>query len=214
LALPKRPFPVAAIALLLLLAGCAAAAFLFHDQLFKFGGHPTVSVPAPTNAPPTNSVATAGTLHGRETNWLLNLEAVPFPDTPAAGRIHGQDFLCERTLLQAGALILREGTKGAPDFALVINFSGAQAEVLAGKTINITSNAPLAARVTLRWQETDQTVKDNFSTGYALRLEFGPLNDNHIPGKIYFCAPDDARSYVAGTFDAEIRQPKPAKPKP
>ena len=88
-----------------------------------------------------------------------------------------------------------------------------QAEVLAGKTINITSNAPLAARVTLHWQEGEQTLKDTFDTAYALRLQFADLVNNRISGSIYFCAPDEAKSYVAGTFVAEVRRPKPVKPK-
>jgi DNA-directed RNA polymerase subunit RPC12/RpoP len=207
---PRRSFPVAALALVVLIGASVTAALEFRDKLFHFGNilfpaappPSTVTKPAPpVVAPPANG-----------TNWVLNLETMNFPDTPAAGRIHGQDFLSQRAYLQNGALTLRAGTKGSVEFGLVINFSGAQPNALAGKTINITSNAPIAARVTLRWKETDQVVKDNFETGYALRLEFGPLAGNHLPGKIYFCAPDDAKSYVAGTFVADIRKPKAAKP--
>jgi hypothetical protein len=68
--------------------------------------------------------------------------------------------------------------------------------------------------VTLRWLEDGQDVKGSFDTGYALRLEFGSIIKNHLAGKIYFCAPDDNKSYVAGTFNAEIRKPKTAKSKP
>jgi len=36
-------------------------------------------------------------------------------------------------------------------------------------------------------------------------LEFGNISGNKIPGKIYLCLPDKAKSFVAGTFEAEIK---------
>lgn len=214
----QRSFPVAAVALVLLIVFTAAAAVLFRGKIFKSGDQPVAVAPAnnPGASPSATKPAAPPVVipHASDTNWMLSLDTVAFPDTPAAGRIHGQDFLCERAYLQSGSLTLREGVKGAVDFGLVINFSGAQPETLAGKTINVTPTAPIAAHVTLRWKETDQVVKDNFDTGYALRMEFGLLNKNHLSGKIYFCAPDDTKSYLAGTFNAEIRKPKTAKPKP
>jgi hypothetical protein len=219
---PKRKFPTAGAALLVLLVISATAAIVFHDMLFKSGGTPPTPMTAEnpktgpqTNKPPKPPALPVVIPHASDTNWGLNLTGVEMPETPAAGRIHGQDFLAERAFLQNGTLTLRQGSKGSVDFGMVINFSGVQAESLAGQTINITTNAPLAARVTLRWKETDQSLKDNFETGYALHLVFGELAKNHLRGKIYFCAPDEDKSYVAGTFNAEIRKPKPpAKPKP
>jgi hypothetical protein len=208
----RAPFPLAAVALVLLIVGTAAAAVIFRDKLFKFGHRPApVPVVSQTQSPQAEG-APNGIPHASDTNWFTSLDGVAFPDTPAAGRIHGTDFLCDRAYFQNGALTLRLGTKGPPDLALSVNFSGAQAEALAGQSINITTNAPVAAPVTLRWKDGDQTVKASFDTGYALRLAFGTLDDNRIGGKIYFCADDAARSYVAGTFTAEIRKGKPVKP--
>jgi hypothetical protein len=61
----------------------------------------------------------------------------------------------------------------------------------------------------LRWRDGGQTARENFDGGYALRLEFGALANNRIPGKIYLCTPDESKSYVAGTFNADIRRPRP-----
>jgi len=211
---PRRTgFPVAALALVVLLVAAAAAAFLFRDRWFH-AGQPQTVAGAPglgTNSASVEQVVVAP--RANDTNWLLNLATASVPDLQAAGRIHGQDFLAVRAVLQTGTLTLREGAKGAVEFGLSINFSGVAADVLAGKTINITTNAPLAARVTLHWKEDGQVQKDTYETGYALRLEFGALANNHIPGRIYFCAPDDGRSYVAGNFVAEVRKGKPVKPK-
>ena len=119
----------------------------------------------------------------------------------------------ERAGFQNGSLTLREGTRGAVEFGAIINFSGAQPEDLSGKTIDVTTNAEKAAKVTLRYKDDSGTVqKPNFDAGYALRLEFGALANNRLPGKIYLCLPDDEKSYLVGTFNADARKPKPKPP--
>ena len=211
---PVRPgFPVAALALLVLLVAVATGGFLFRDRLFH-KGKPRPG-PGIAGQPDNGSAAKPRVLapQASDTNWLLNLAEMHIPDTQSAGRIHGQDFQAEQAILQNGTLTLRDGAKGPVEFGLAINFSGVPADVLAGQTINITTNAPLAARVTLHWSEHGQPRKDAFNTGYALRMEFGVLDDDHIAGRIYFCAPDEDRSYVAGNFVAEVHKGKPVKPK-
>jgi len=209
---PPRPgFPVAALALLVLLVAVATGAFLFRDRLFHAGQPAPGLIAQLTNNAAAEPVVLAP--HASDTNWLLNLAGVRIPDAQPAGRIHGQDFLAVHAVLQNGTLTLREGGKGPVAFGLAINFSGVSADVLVGQTINITTNAPLAARVTLHWKENDQVQKETFETGYALSMEFGFLADDHIAGRLYFCAPDDSKSYVAGNFVAEVRKGKPVKPK-
>jgi hypothetical protein len=150
--------------------------------------------------------------HASDADWLLNLNGVTIPDSPAAGRIHGQDFLAERVNFSTnGILTIRAETRGAFEFGLTVNFNGATAEMLAGQPINVATNAQKAARVTLRWREGGQALRDTFDNGYALRLEFGAVANNRLPGKIYLCLPDDTKSYVAGTFNVEIRRPRPPK---
>jgi len=143
-----------------------------------------------------------------DTNWLLNLDgATNVPDAAAVGRIHGQNFLTSHAVWQGGTLTLRS----ADNLSLAISFAGALPEALAGRIINVTTNAGTAARVTLRWLDDGEHEKESFTNGYALRLELGPVANNLIPGKVYFCAPDDLKSYVMGTFTADIRKPKTKK---
>jgi hypothetical protein len=144
-----------------------------------------------------------------DTNWTLLLTNA-IPSSPVAGRIHGQDFLMERASFQGGSLAFRVGTHGPMEFGLLINFSGAQAESLSGKSINVNTNAEKAARVSLRWKDGNGAVqKPGFDGGYALRLEFGELANNRLPGKIYLCLPDPEKSYVLGSFTAAVSKPKP-----
>jgi DNA-directed RNA polymerase subunit RPC12/RpoP len=149
-----------------------------------------------------------------DTNWLLVLGTNPIPDTPVAGRIHGQNFIIERANFQNGTLTLRAGTRGTTEFGVTVNFQGAQAEALAGKNLNILADTNKSARVTLRWKDADGTVqKASYDDSYALRLEFGELANNRLPGEIYLCTPDAEKSYLLGSFNADARKPKPKAPK-
>jgi len=212
---PDKKLPMAAlVALLVLVCAAGAAVFVFRGRIFKSSAAvaPTNQVasaaappqvhakpaPPPLVAPPAN-----------DTNWTLNLSAAVIPDSTAAGRIHGQDFIIERAILLNGTLILRAGRGGPLESGVMINFGGAQAEALSGETINISTNASRAAGVTLHWKDGDQFMSGTFIKGYALRLNFGQPAGNRLPGKIYLCTPDETKSYIAGTFNADIRRPWP-----
>jgi hypothetical protein len=213
----EKKFPMAVaiiIVVLLLLAAAGVAAMVFKDKIFKSSNPPettengtaqTPNKPKPKPAPKPVVVAPPAS----DTNWILSLDGMDFPPTAAAGRIHGKDFIVERANLSTnGTLTIRNGTRGPAEFGLTINFSGARAEALAGQTINIASNVDKAARVTLRWRDDTGAQHESFDSGYAMRLEFGAEANSRIPGKIYLCTPDEMKSYVAGTFNVEIRRPK------
>jgi hypothetical protein len=202
-----KQFPFAAVALLVVLCAVGGTAFVYRDQILKIAhGQPVANTNsakkkpkgAKPYAPPAN-----------DTNWTLHLAEVETPDTPAAGRVHGLDFLSPRATLQGGKLDLRQGGTG-----LTIQLFAKQGEDLAGQSINIEAGRTNSPRVILRWKdEEEKSVTKNIREGYALRLEFGPATNARMPGKIYLCTPDDAKSYVAGTFIAEIRKAPPPKPK-
>jgi len=217
----ENRIPMAAVVILLaLVCAAGAAAFAFRGKIFKSsGGSAPADVvasgsggePAPVRgqirarpalvAPPAN-----------DASWMLKLDKAVIPDSPAAGRIHGQDFIVERASLQNGTLTLRYGTRGAVTLGVLINFGGTQPEALAGRSLNIITSAPTAARITLIWQDGGKTTRQNLEGGYALRLNFGEVSGTRLSGKIYFCAPDETKSYVAGTFNADIRNPRPPRP--
>lgn len=51
----------------------------------------------------------------------------------------------------------------------------------------------------------------SFTDGYAMKLQVSPVENGKFSGKIYLCTPDDLKSFVAGTFTADIKKPKPKK---
>jgi hypothetical protein len=213
----EKSFPTALLAsAVVVLVVVGALLFAFRGKIFKSGGHnakdnsvavtPVPSRPLEKPAPVAPPAS--------DTNWLLTLADAVIPEATVAGRIHGQNFVIERAVLQGGMLTLRSGTKGPLEFGAQINFGGVTAESLASRTINIDTNADKAARVQLRWKDaTGAGQKDNYDAGYAMRLEFGALANNHLPGKIYLCLPDAEKSYLLGTFSADTRKPKSKQPK-
>jgi DNA-directed RNA polymerase subunit RPC12/RpoP len=207
---------IVVMVIIIALIGAGAAVFAFRGKIFKSTNAPveatddTNQTPANEQSPPKPVVVAPP---ANDTNWTLNLDSVTnLPDATASGRIHGQNFIVERAFLQNGTLTLREGRTGPVELGVQINFGGAQPEALAEKTINVTTNALMAAHVTLRWKDAELDARQGFDGNYAMRLEFGTLANNRMPGKIYFCAPDEMKSYVAGTFNVEIRKPKPKAP--
>lgn len=202
----KKSSLVAALILLVLICAAGAAVYAFREKIFK---HDSGGVAA--SGQDANKVTPVAP-QANDANWMLNLAAMTnLPDTKAVGRIHGENFILERAVLQNGTLTLREGAHGPTALGLQINFGGAGAEGLSGQSLNITTNAPKAAHVTMFWTENNQTARSHLQGGYAMRLNFEEAGGNRLRGKIYFCAPDESKSYIMGAFNAEIRKSKPSK---
>ena len=214
---PEKGFPVAIVAAMLaVVLAAGAVVFVFRGKIFtteKPPSPPPHKMAGGTNAPPKPKIVAPP---ANDANWMLALGTSTIPDAPAAGRIHSQDFIVERASFSTnGTLTLRAGTRGQIELGLFVNFGGAQAESLSGQTLNVTTNADKAAKISLRWKDAGGAVqKANFDNGYAMRLEFGALANGRLPGKIYLCTPDAEKSYLMGSFNADARKPKPKPPQP
>lgn len=46
--------------------------------------------------------------------------------------------------------------------------------------------------------------REEFRDGYSVRLEFGKRKGDFLPGKLAVSTPDKAKSYLVGTFQAEL----------
>ncbi len=212
-ATPRSSLP-AVVALLVLLGAAGAALFVFRDRIFKPS---RAAAPPGTNAPlpqPTAPVVLNPT-YPVPTNitWTLDLTNSVVPDTPVAGRIHGSGFLCERAVLRGGQLILAQGKTFPWDLGLALYLPARHGEELSDKTFEITPDGSSAPRAVLRWKnEQQEPVTQTISNGYTLNLVFGQATNRHVSGRIYLCLPDESKSFVAGTFDAEITKPPPPKP--
>lgn len=201
----KTAWPIVALALIVF---GAAAAVVFRNALFK----PDGAVSRLANR--------LGVKTAHDPHWKLDLTHSAFPEATVMGRIHGTNFICERVTLQGGTLSFRQGRSGPADLGLSVQLPAHRGEELSGRLFVVATNvAEQPPRVTLRWKNEEQrAVTRNFASDYAMKLQFGGAANGRMPGKIYICLPDEEKSYVVGTFDAEIRQPSPPKtpkaPKP
>jgi hypothetical protein len=207
----------AAVALVVVVLAAGAAVYVFRGRIFR-PAPVAVRTNAPASSPTAPIVLNTAYPVPTNINWTLDLTNAVAPDSVAAGRIHGSGFLCEKAVLRGGLLTLSQGEKSPWDLAMTLHLFARQGEELSGKTVEIAPDRPRAPRVVLRWKdEQQQPASETIASGYALKLAFGQATNSHITGQIYLCLPDDSKSFVAGTFDAEIRKPPPPKsgaPKP
>jgi len=201
-AAPQRQYAVLIFALILTCA--VVTALLIREQIVSSQQQ---QVTTSTSAAP----------HGVSPFWTLDLTNAVFPDRTAAGEIHGKDFVCREAVLQNDLLMLRseqgwQAMVSANIFTSTDAFSTNAVRILGGRSFEVGTNyAGFAPSVTLSWRESDMRVIEMFTNNFAMKLEFGNLSDNKLPGKIYLCLPDAMKSYVAGSFTAEVRRSQPPR---
>lgn len=211
---PSTGVPLlAAIATIVVLGAIGAGLWVFRGKLFK----PATQDPEAKETAHETPAQTPPKVYPIPTNilWSLDLTNAEIPAAVAAGSVHGKGFYCERAMLQGGTLNLRQGPKWPPDLGLTIELHAHQGEELSGKTVEITPDRePPVPRVTVRWKDDAlKAMTEKINQGYALKLTFGEAANSRIPGKIYICLPDEAKSVIAGTFNAQIRKASPPKNK-
>jgi hypothetical protein len=203
------PFVWTGLALVVLAGGAVAVVKLRSH-------HPPAPPPKPvkTNAvdashrrppPPVSPEADA--------RWRLDLTGAVTPTNPAIGRILGQEFSVQLATIREGTLSLRQGAGWPPDVGVTILLPKLPARDFARKEFMISTNFPgKTPRVILRTKDTQrQEVTQTVPGGYVMKLEFGAMTNECLPGRLYLCTADDAKSVVAGRFNAEIRKPNPPK---
>jgi hypothetical protein len=146
--------------------------------------------------------------------WCLELANVTLSTNPVSGRILGREFTLMHASVLNGSLSLWQGAQWPPDVGVAILGPKRPAQDYAGKRFLVPTNfTDKPPRIILRTKdEQQQPVTQYVDSGYALRLEFDAIANGHLPGRIYLCTPDEAKSVVVGSFTAEIRKPSPPKP--
>lgn len=141
-------------------------------------------------------------------DWNMEPDSVVIPEYPVSGQIHGEDFTVDTVKIEGGILTLRKGKDFLPDQATLIFLFLPKDEKLDGKTYHITRDQGYGVpHVHIKWRVSGKDVPetDMFMRDYAMRLEFGRMENGKIPGKLYLSLPDKMQSYMAGTFMAEVK---------
>lgn len=202
----KSAFPAGLLLLLVLVCGAGATLYLLRGKLFHSKGPGSQAADGKTGS------ETAGTFtnYTGPSRWSLELSNAVIPEATASGAIHDKAFTTDRATISGGNLTLRMGRSGPIELGLSIYFFSRRPEELAGKSAEVKPSDSIAPRVVLHWVESRRESK-TFHNGYAMKIEFGPKEGNAIPGKIFLSTPDESKSWIAGTFRAEIHRPGPPK---
>lgn len=160
------------------------------------------SKPTTTRAPAAKSQAPAAV------DVKAKADAPVIPAAPAKGQIHGKPFVVESSSIDNGTLTLRLGKDASADLEVRLMLATSPWEVPAGKNFKVMGPAGTnAPQIVLAWKEDGQNApsEQKFTDKYTLVLEFGQEKDKKLPGKISLSLPDEVKSNVAGTFEADIK---------
>jgi len=139
---------------------------------------------------------------------LEDISAQPIPDKPAAGKVRGKEFKIEMAKFEDGSLVLRQGEGFATHLEeFEITFRGENAGNYAGKTFTVKPDQKdTGFGIQLAYSKEPGSISTSTTNrGFAMRLEFGTAKNGKIPGKIHLRLPDEAGSFVVGSFEAEVK---------
>lgn len=141
--------------------------------------------------------------------WRESLEGVAIPEYPASGRIHGQPFRYEAGQIENGILTLRQGQEFFADRQLQVFLFTKKGEIPAGRRFVVTKGAAVGmtphVHLASKAEGQDTPQHASFMRDYVMTLEFGPITDKNLPGRIYVCLPDERHSVIAGTFEVDVK---------
>lgn len=143
--------------------------------------------------------------------YTLDIAAAKLSEGKVNGSITGTNFVPDLVRLdKVGSqyvLDLRQGAGVTPDRGLRVYLNLGPTDSPTGHTWTVSQEmkGTPVARVVKLWKPNPKYAAQEkaFTTGFALKLEFGQLTEsNTIPGKIYAALPDKEQTVVGGVFTA------------
>jgi hypothetical protein len=181
-----------------------AAATANSDAPSGQGGDAAAAAAPPAPPPPPKEVPMTPPV------YTLDVAQAKFTEGKVNGTITGTNFVPDAVRLEklAGAYLLdfRQGTNASPDRGLRVYLRLTGTNTPAGQSWTIApemKGTPVSQLVKV-WKTDPKYAAQQkaFTTGFALKLEFGPMTEsNTISGKIYAALPDKEQSVIAGVFN-------------
>jgi hypothetical protein len=144
-------------------------------------------------------------------SWTLEVDTAKIPAGRANGSISGTNFVVDAAYLSINGplhvLTLRQGTNFYAEREILVYLRLKPGEKIAGHTWTVNKDPRAGApQVVKRWKPNPRFAaqQKSFPNGYALKLEFGQVDEEEAPGKIYLALPDAEQTVVAGAFEASI----------
>ncbi len=160
------------------------------------------------SAPPGAGAAGSGMPTAPSEPYQMDPANHRLPGGPVAGRLDGKEFTPDRVEFTEKSLVFRRGKDIFPDQEVRVALRAEAGKPLlpAKVTVNPSQQGTDGTNPTISTSSRsgDASPRNALMTnGYALTLEIGPREKGKVRGTIYLCLPDEARSYLAGAFEAE-----------
>jgi|GEM_PF-1881745 len=158
-----------------------------------------VPQPAPATEPPP-----AGAPAAAPVNWTMDVKAMNPPDAPLAGRLGGQEFRPDKVEYDGNALTFRQGKEFFADREIkLLAFGGS--DTRGGLNLVVTPDKEFefnVPHVHASWKKSGAALPETqmYMGKYALKLEIGKPEGGKVRGKIHLCLPDEAKSFLTGSF--------------
>jgi len=139
--------------------------------------------------------------------WEADVTASSIPAAAANGMVHGVAFKIDDASISHGILHLKQGTDFFADQEFAV-FTFVMRGPLDGKKFVVKPAGGVGQpHVHLKYKVAGKHTPEIeiFTKGYTMQLEFGTASGKKLPGKIYLCLPDTAKSFVVGTFEADTQ---------
>jgi len=173
---------------------------------------PTQEVAAATSpdAPPAPSEAPAPKeekeLPVLSPVWTLDLDKAKIPSSKVNGSISGTNFVAESAMCTAQLVRFFQGASASPDREIIVYLHLNPGQSPTGHTWSVSQDMKgrTVPQVVKRWKPNPKYAPQSkqFSTGYAMKLEFGEVTNGTLPGKIFVALPDPEQTVIAGQFKA------------
>jgi len=128
------------------------------------------------------------------------------PSTPTAGRLDGKPFAPTVTF-SGGELAFRKlpMAAGETESSIVFKLPVGTTKLIVKPDQPAGEAVPRIDSFTMSG---NQPILQSYLNGYGLTLELGVANQGKVEGKLVLALPDTGKSYLSGTFTAEVlRQP-------
>ncbi len=186
----------------------------------------------PASSATTNEDITAD-LAPDPAGWMPELGGVSPPDAPVSGRVQGLAFTPTEIELSCATFSHLEFTHrlSTPTreemVSLVLEFDQADADKYSGRTLSAGRDGTVSVQPQEGWSQRTPRIRmvwiepgtkplrermhDTLTASYpcALRLEFGELKGDQLPGRIYLCLLDRNKSFLRGKFVAKVKRNGP-----
>jgi hypothetical protein len=144
-------------------------------------------------------------------DWTLDTPD-KIPDGRVHGSIAGEDFKVEAvSVAPAGfsqALAFQQGVGTTADHELFVYLPVNNGGGVAGRSWVVTKDTkgPNTPQIVKRWTANPKfaPISKTYSSGYALRLEFGQPGRDWQLGRIYLALPDTNQTVLAGAFSLSM----------